>query len=183
MRRSSSGSTRRRSPRRGERWPTDDREVIDAAGYWTRPIHGTVGAGITSLIPLAVFAIFVVWILASQRALRSPSLFDSPAVAIAIGIVVPADRRRRRVPHTAARDARRPARRSPCAPSRSAASSPPARHGTSSGRGAKGCFASTRRGPSPSGRPRRGKRRCGRRPFRPPSSTWPRWCCTTTTPR
>jgi len=65
------------------------REAIDAAGYWTRPIHGAVGAGITSLLPLAVFAIFVVWILASQRALRSPSLFDSPAAAIAIGIIVP----------------------------------------------------------------------------------------------
>ena len=78
-------------------------------------------------------------------------------------------RRLRGVPLDAPGAQRRAARRWRCAPSRSAASSPPARAATSSGRGSRACCGSTRRGPWPSAPPTRGSGRWRRRASRPPS--------------
>jgi hypothetical protein len=65
------------------------RDAVDAAGYWKRPLPGAGGAGFGSMVSFAVFVIFAFGVFAAQGALRAVSLLDSPAAAIAIGILAP----------------------------------------------------------------------------------------------
>jgi hypothetical protein len=65
------------------------RDAIDAAGYWKRPLHGGSSAGFGSAVSFAIFVIIAFGVFAAQGALRAVSLLDSPAAAIAIGILAP----------------------------------------------------------------------------------------------
>jgi hypothetical protein len=66
------------------------RSVVDNAGYWTHPISGGSGASLAALIPFVLFAGFILFTFSARSDLRSPSgLLDSPAAAIALGIIAP----------------------------------------------------------------------------------------------
>jgi uncharacterized membrane protein YgcG len=65
------------------------RGAVDAAGYWKRPLHGASSAGFGSAVSFAIFVVIFLGVFVAQGALRAVSLLDSPAAAVAIGILAP----------------------------------------------------------------------------------------------
>jgi hypothetical protein len=65
------------------------RDVVDAGGYWTRPLHSGTDVAVGSVLSIVAFVGFTMILFAAQGAMRAFSLLDSPAVAIAIGVLAP----------------------------------------------------------------------------------------------